>query len=96
VKIYIPILFQLFVFTYLTSCRAEVRLPALFSDKMVIQQHGKFLPAEAVISDSTVLVFNKKVTHPQAVRYGWDIDPEPNLVNNEGLPAVPFRTNLNR
>ena len=28
---------------------------------------------------------------PQAVRYGWDSDPEVTLANKEGFPAVPFR-----
>jgi sialate O-acetylesterase len=56
---------------------------------------GKYFPAQAYISDSTVIVYSEKVKDPQAVRYGWDMILEPNLFNNEGLPAVPFRTHPN-
>jgi len=27
-----------------------------------------------------------------AVRYSWENNPDGNLINNEGLPASPFRT----
>lgn len=52
----------------------------------------KFRPARAVIEDKTVLVSSPEVPHPVAVRYGWAGDPECNLINREGLPASPFRT----
>ncbi|MGN8055454.1 hypothetical protein ACTJKN_04215 [Pedobacter sp. 22163] len=29
---------------------------------------------------------------PQAVRYAWADNPECNLINAEGLPTIPFRT----
>jgi sialate O-acetylesterase len=32
------------------------------------------------------------VAAPVAVRYGWADNPACNLVNREGLPASPFRT----
>ena len=53
---------------------------------------GEFVRAEAVIDGSTVLVYNKHVTCPEAVRFGWMINTTPNLFNAEGLPAAPFRT----
>ena len=31
------------------------------------------------------------VDHPVAVRFAWHKLAEPNLMNREGLPAVPFR-----
>ena len=34
------------------------------------------------------------LTAPVAARYGWGINPDVNLVNKAGLPAVPFRTDL--
>jgi sialate O-acetylesterase len=32
------------------------------------------------------------VAQPTAVRYGWATNPDCNLYNGAGLPAVPFRT----
>jgi sialate O-acetylesterase len=52
----------------------------------------KFVWADAVIEDNTVIVSSQKVAKPVAVRYGWDINPVCNLYNQAGLPAVPFRT----
>ena len=36
------------------------------------------------------------VAAPVAVRYGWDADPKCDLVNAAGLPASPFRVELER
>ena len=54
----------------------------------------KFYPAKAKIedNDNEVVVMNEKVEFPVAVRFGFHESAEPNLVNREGLPAVPFRT----
>lgn len=52
----------------------------------------KFVWAEAKIDGDTVLVQAKGITAPVAVRYGWADNPPCNLYNQEGLPAVPFRT----
>lgn len=52
----------------------------------------KFLPAAAEIQDDTVFVANPQVSEPMAVRYAWADNPEANLYNGAGLPAVPFRT----
>lgn len=51
-----------------------------------------FHPAEAEIDGGTVKVRNERVSRPAAVRYGWHEEAEPNLMNREGLPASPFRT----
>ena len=53
---------------------------------------GKFLPAEAVIEGSDVLVSNAAVPAPTQVRHAWTQIPEANLINKEGLPASAFRT----
>jgi len=58
----------------------------------VAGEDGKFVPAEAIIDANTVVVWNKEVPKPVAVRFGWRDDAEPNLFNAEGLPASPFRT----
>jgi sialate O-acetylesterase len=52
----------------------------------------KFVWADAVIQNDTVLASSPKVFQPIAVRYAWDINPVCNLYNQSGLPAVPFRT----
>jgi sialate O-acetylesterase len=48
--------------------------------------------AKAVIEGNEVVVYCDDVENPKAVRYAWADNPECNLVNAEGLPAVPFRT----
>ena len=52
----------------------------------------KFVKAEAVIDGNTVVVSAESVASPVAVRFGWFQEAEPNLMNKEGLPACPFRT----
>ncbi|MEX1113647.1 MAG: sialate O-acetylesterase [Akkermansiaceae bacterium] len=54
----------------------------------------KFVPAQAKIDGSTVVVSAEGVSNPQAVRYGWENVPDVNLFNQEGLPASPFRTDV--
>ncbi len=51
-----------------------------------------FYPAEAKIDGKTIVVSSSKVKNPVAVRFAWKAVPEPNLFNNENLPASPFRT----
>ena len=51
-----------------------------------------FVWADAKIDGDTVLVSATTIDKPIAVRYGWAMNPECNLFNQAGLPAVPFRT----
>ena len=53
-----------------------------------------FHPAQAKIAGKTVLVNSAEVPQPVAVRYGWANVPEGNLFNHAGLPATPFRTDV--
>lgn len=48
--------------------------------------------AEAGIAGDSVWVRSTHVKSPVAVRYAWESNPDGNLYNQEGLPAVPFRT----
>ncbi|UII26916.1 sialate O-acetylesterase [Fulvivirga maritima] len=48
--------------------------------------------AEAEIKGNQVIVHSPQVSEPTAVRYNWADNPEGNLINSSGLPAVPFRT----
>ncbi len=55
---------------------------------------GQFVPAKAVIKGNKVVVSAEGVSSPKAVRYGWANVPDVNLYNKEGLPASPFRTDV--
>jgi sialate O-acetylesterase len=55
---------------------------------------GRYLPAKAHIEDDTVVVFSETVKKPRALRFGWHQDAQPNLINQEGLPASPFSAAL--
>ncbi len=55
---------------------------------------GNFVPAKAVIKGSNIIVSAEGVAAPKAVRYGWANVPDVNLFNQEGLPASPFRTDV--
>ena len=52
----------------------------------------KFYPATAKIEGKTIVVSSPEVEKPVAVRLGWHEAATPNLINAEGLPASPFRT----
>jgi sialate O-acetylesterase len=51
---------------------------------------GKWLPADARIDGSTVVVSSHVVEAPVAVRYAWSDNPRATLFNAEKLPASPF------
>jgi len=57
-------------------------------------QDGKYVSAEATIDGGTVLVSSAQAPEPVAVRCAWAANPACNLVNQEGLPAAPFRHSL--
>jgi sialate O-acetylesterase len=53
-----------------------------------------FHPATAAINGDTIVVSSDAVPQPMAVRYGWANVPAGNLFNAAGLPASPFRTDV--
>ncbi|MEI9898223.1 MAG: sialate O-acetylesterase [Chthoniobacter sp.] len=55
-----------------------------------------FVPAKAEIKGDIVTVSADSVTKPVAVRYGWARVPDVNLYNGAGLPASPFRTDVEK
>ncbi len=55
---------------------------------------GNFVPAKAEISGDKVVVSVDGVAEPKAVRYGWANTPDVNLFNKEGIPASPFRSDV--
>lgn len=70
--------------------RSRDRLPLDHFE--VAGKDGKFVAAKARIEGETVVVSAKDVPEPVAMRFGWHQTAEPNLINREGLPASPFRT----
>ncbi len=52
---------------------------------------GRFVPAQARIEGTTVVVTAPGLSEPRAVRYAWSAVPDATLVNAAGLPAYPFR-----
>ena len=52
----------------------------------------RFEKAHAKIDGDSVVVWSEVVGKPVAVRCAWHMLAEPQLVNKEGLPASPFRT----
>ncbi len=52
----------------------------------------EFVEANATIDGDTLVVSSDAIANPVSVRFGWHQSAEPNLINKEGLPASPFRT----
>ncbi len=74
---------------------ADVRMPAIFSENMVLQHDTAVSVwgwANAKIDGDTIVVWNDKIVKPVAVRYAWADNPICNLYNKANLPALPFRT----
>jgi sialate O-acetylesterase len=63
--------------------------PNLFE---IAGEDKRYVSAEAVIEGDSVLVSSANVPKPIAVRFAWSETARPNLMNKEGLPACPFRT----
>lgn len=61
-----------------------------------ISEDGEtFRWAKAKIKNGKVVVWSKKIKNPVSVRYAWADNPiRANLYNKEGLPASPFRTDM--
>ena len=53
---------------------------------------GKYFPAQAEISGDAIVITSPQVAEPWAVRFAWEEGATPNFFNQDGLPAVPFRT----
>ena len=64
--------------------------PAEFA---IAGEDKKFVRADAKIDDDKIIVSSEEIPNPKYVRYAWaDMPVNPNLINKEGLPAAPFRT----
>lgn len=57
----------------------------------------KFIWARARIDGNKVIVWHESIPEPKHVRYAWADNPvNPNLMNNEGIPASPFKSDINQ
>jgi sialate O-acetylesterase len=59
--------------------------------EIIDAEEGGFVPAEAKIDGSTVVLSSPEVKHAVAMRFAWSMLAEPNLINGAGLPARAFR-----
>lgn len=63
------------------------------SDFAIAGTDKKFVNAKVIIDGDKVVIWSDEVAQPKFVRYAWaDTPVNPNLINKEGLPAAPFRT----
>lgn len=51
-----------------------------------------FLPADVKLEKDRIVVSNKQISNPVAVRFSFSNTGTSNVFNKEGLPIVPFRT----
>lgn len=66
----------------------------LLSGFAIAGEDKKFVWAETKIEGNTIVVSSPQIAKPVAVRYGWSKNPPVNLYNKAGLPASPFRTDI--
>lgn len=57
-------------------------------------EDGKLYPAQAVIDGESIVLSSPQVKKPLIVRYAFKDAIVANLINETGLPAVPFRTDI--
>ena len=70
----------------------EVNGAGELTDFSIAGVDHEYYSANAMIDGESVIVWSSSVPKPAAVRFGWSNAPVPNLMNAEGLPASPFRT----
>ena len=58
----------------------------------VLTPAGKWVDAQAKVEGNTLLVWNDSVIVPQGVRYAWSNYPKACLLDQNGLPVLPFNT----
>ncbi|MFP4541411.1 MAG: sialate O-acetylesterase [Opitutales bacterium] len=57
-------------------------------------ENGVFHPAYPSLDGSTIVLHSPTVTAPRVARYAWSPLPRPVLFNRAGLPAAPFRVEV--
>lgn len=61
---------------------------------VIASSDKKFVPAKAEIVGNKILISSPSINYPVAARYDFINVPVGNLYNQEGLPASPFRTDV--
>jgi sialate O-acetylesterase len=59
--------------------------------EIIDADEGGFVPAQASIDGTSLVLTSPDVKHPVAMRFAWSMLAEPNLMNTAGLPASAFR-----
>jgi sialate O-acetylesterase len=59
---------------------------------MIASEDKIFYKANTNIDKCKTILSSNKVKNPVAVRYAWINNPDCNLTDESGLPALPFRT----
>ncbi len=62
------------------------------TDLFIANESQHFVAADFKINGNKLIVFNKQIKKPVAVRFGFTDVAMPNLFNSKGLPVSPFRT----
>ena len=58
----------------------------------VAGEDGVFRPATGTIEGADLWVHSPDVSAPKHVRFAWDEEAAPNLMNREGYPVAPFHS----
>lgn len=59
---------------------------------MIAGSDKKFLPADVKLEKDRIIVSNKNIKEPKAVRFSFSNTGMSNVLSKEGFPIVPFRT----
>ena len=59
---------------------------------LISGSNQQFLPAEVKLEKDRIIVSNKHINEPVAVRFSFSNMGTSNVFNKEGLPITPFRT----
>ncbi|MEJ2195383.1 MAG: sialate O-acetylesterase [Ignavibacteriaceae bacterium] len=59
---------------------------------MIASENKNFYKANSEIEKNKIILTSNEVKRPVAVRYAWSNNPDCNLTDESGLPALPFRT----
>ena len=100
----------LLALTAVTSARADVKLPALFSDHMVVQADAAVpvwgwaawgeevtkADTNGKVDGNDLLAWSAHAPNPQALRYAWAENPIISMENGAGLPLRPFQVGLKK
>lgn len=78
-------------FEYLTG-KLKVHNGSDIIELFIADASKKFVPADYIIKSGRLIVFNKNIKTPVAVRFGFTDISISSLFNKNNLPVSPFRT----